>query len=200
MNQQLLNRRRLLWYFGLGALAAGGAAMISPSKRYYLLPAAAQQSQTPLMVGGEIGPGAPLPEFQGISHWLNSDPLRLSDLKGSVVLVQFWTYACINSQRTLPYVIQWHQQYASQGLKIVGVHAPEFSFEHDVDNVRQALKERGITYPVALDNDYTMMWKVYRNRYWPHLYLTSREGIIRYDHIGEGAYHQTEQMIRKLLG
>ena len=206
MDKHLLKRRQLLWYVGLGALGFGATALVSGGPaaiarhRHRTLASAAQRALTPLVEARRVGPGTPLPEFQGIRHWLNSAPLQVADLKGSVVLIQFWTYACINSQRTLPYVIRWHQQYADQGLKVVGIHAPEFAFEHKVDNVSQALVERHITYPVALDNDYTMMWKTYRNRYWPRLYLASREGIISYDHIGEGAYAQTEQTIQRLLG
>ena len=198
MDKHLLKRRQLLAYFGLGALGFGGAALAARPRRQVLSTAA--QPADSLVAQGTIGPGSPLPEFRGISHWLNSAPLQVADLQGSVVLIQFWTYACINSQRTLPYVIRWHQQYADQGLKVIGIHAPEFNFEHDVNNVREALQERQITYPVALDNEYTMMWKTYRNRYWPRLYLASRAGIIRYDHIGEGAYDQTEQTIRTMLG
>jgi thiol-disulfide isomerase/thioredoxin len=140
-----------------------------------------------------------LPEFQGINQWLNSEPINITNLKNSVVLVQFWTFACINCQRTLPYITHWHQQYAEQGLKVIGVHTPEFPFEQDVNNVKAALKRHKITYPVPLDNQFKT-WKAYENQYWPHLFLADRQGILHYDHIGEGAYEQTEQTIRKLLG
>ncbi len=139
-----------------------------------------------------------LPEFQGISQWLNSEPLTVSDLKGSVVLVQFWTFACINWQRTLPYIMRWHQQYAAQGLRVIGVHAPEFAFERDISNVEAALAEHQITYPVPIDDEFAT-WKAYDNRFWPHLFLADREGVIQYDHIGEGAYDETQQAIRQLL-
>jgi thiol-disulfide isomerase/thioredoxin len=142
---------------------------------------------------------AGLPEFQGISQWLNSAPLTVGDLKGSVVLVQFWTFACINCQRTLPYIVQWHQQYAAKGLKVIGIHTPEFAFERDLNNVKQALQKHNITYPVPIDNEFKT-WRAYSNEYWPHLFLADRQGVMRYDHIGEGAYDTTEQTIRKLLG
>lgn len=140
-----------------------------------------------------------LPEFQGISEWLNSAPLSIPGLKGSVVLVQFWTFACINCQRTLPYITQWHRQYQAQGLKVIGIHTPEFGFERETSNVKKALRQNKITYPVAIDNNYKT-WQAYENKYWPHLYLADRQGVLRYDHIGEGAYPETEQKIRQLLG
>jgi thiol-disulfide isomerase/thioredoxin len=143
--------------------------------------------------------GPKLPEFQGITEWLNSGPIDRSDLADKVVLVQIWTFACINCQRTLPSVVGWHQKYASQGLQVIGVHTPEFAFERDRGNVLKAIKQHSITYPVAIDNDFKT-WKAYQNEYWPHLYLADRQGIQRYDHIGEGAYDKTEQMIRQLLG
>jgi thiol-disulfide isomerase/thioredoxin len=142
--------------------------------------------------------GRTLPEFQGISEWLNGSPLTVADLDGSVVLIQFWTFACINCQRTLPYIVQWHQQYAAQGLKVVGIHTPEFAFEREPRNVQKALQQYQITYPVPLDNDFKT-WKAYDNGYWPQLYLADRQGTVRYDHIGEGAYDETEKTIRQLL-
>ncbi|WP_244901968.1 thioredoxin family protein [Phormidium tenue] len=142
---------------------------------------------------------SPLPEFQGISQWLNSDPLSIGNLRGNIVLIQFWTFACINCQRTLPSLVQWHQQYASQGLKVIGVHTPEFAYEREINNIKRALQKHKITYPVAVDNDY-QTWRAYHNAYWPHLFLADREGQLRYDHIGEGAYEETERLIRQLLG
>jgi thiol-disulfide isomerase/thioredoxin len=143
-------------------------------------------------------PRKPLPEFQGISHWLNSPPLAIADLKGKVVLVQFWTFSCINCQRTLPYITRWHRQYAAQGLTVIGVHTPEFAFEREVNAVKKALQQHQIAYAVALDNAYKT-WSAYSNNYWPHLFLADRQGILRYDHIGEGAYDTTERTIRQLL-
>jgi thiol-disulfide isomerase/thioredoxin len=140
-----------------------------------------------------------LPEFEGISAWLNSEPLTIADLKGSVVLVQFWTLGCINCLRTLPYMARWHRQYAAQGLKVVGIHTPEFAYERDLNNIKKAIQQHQITYPVPVDNAFKT-WNAYSNQYWPHLFLADRQGLIRYDHIGEGAYDTTEQTIRKLLG
>ena len=140
-----------------------------------------------------------LPEFQGISEWINSKPVTTKDLLGKVVLVQIWTFACINCQRTLPYVVGWNQKYAAKGLQIIGIHTPEFPFERDSKNIHQAIAKHGITYPVGVDNDF-QTWKAFKNEYWPHLFLADRRGIIRYDHIGEGAYDETEAKIRQLLG
>lgn len=140
-----------------------------------------------------------MPEFTGISRWLNTDqPLTKEGLKGKVVLVDFWTYSCINCIRTFPHVTSWHEKYAAQGLVIVGVHTPEFDFEKQEDNVRAALAKYGITYPVAMDNDYKT-WRAYSNRYWPAHYLMDRQGRLRYTHFGEGKYRETEDKIRELL-
>jgi thiol-disulfide isomerase/thioredoxin len=140
-----------------------------------------------------------LPEFQGISEWINSAPLMTKDLLGKVVLVQIWTLGCINCQRTLPSVTSWHKKYADRGLQTIGIHTPEFPFERDSKNIRRAMTKYGITYPVGVDNNF-QTWKAYKNEYWPHLFLADRQGIIRYDHIGEGAYDETEAKIRQLLG
>jgi thiol-disulfide isomerase/thioredoxin len=195
MNGNLVQRRQLLLYLGLG-IAGAGAAVALPR---WNQGATAVNSDTPDIVAAMPPAGETLPEFQGISAWLNSAPLTPSDLKDSVVLVQFWTFACINCQRTLPYVTRWHQQYANQGLKVIGVHTPEFAFEREEGNVKNALQQHQITYPVPIDNNYKT-WNAYKNNYWPHLYLADRQGIVRYDHIGEGAYDKTEQVIRQLLG
>lgn len=141
----------------------------------------------------------PAPEFTGIATWLNSDPLTLQDLKGKVVLVDFWTYSCINCIRTLPYVTSWYETYKDQGLVVVGVHTPEFAFEKDTDNVKRAIAQHNINYPVAQDNDYGT-WLAYANRYWPAHYLIDQEGNVRYTHFGEGKYEETEGAIRALLG
>lgn len=139
------------------------------------------------------------PELAGISNYINSEgPFRLADLKGKVVLVDFWTYSCINCIRTIPYLNAWHEKYADDGLVIVGVHAPEFEFEKDSDNVRAAVQKFGIRYPVVQDNEMDT-WNAYQNRYWPRKYLVDDEGYIRFDHIGEGAYSRTEQVIKSLL-
>jgi thiol-disulfide isomerase/thioredoxin len=139
-----------------------------------------------------------LPEFVGISQWLNTPPLKVADLKGQVVLIQFWTLGCINCQRTFPSMVAWQRQYAQRGLKIVGIHTPEFPYEREISNIRQAMQKYDITYSVAVDNQFKT-WMAYQNRFWPHLFLADRQGKIQYDHIGEGAYDRTEQMIRQLL-
>jgi thiol-disulfide isomerase/thioredoxin len=139
------------------------------------------------------------PELAGISGYINSDqPVSLAELRGKVVLVDFWTYSCINCIRTIPYLNAWNEKYADSGLVIVGVHTPEFEFEKNYDNVRAAVEKFGIEYPVVQDND-RETWKAYENRYWPRKYLVDDEGYIRYDHIGEGAYAETEKVIQSLL-
>ena len=147
----------------------------------------------PKVVGGPLAP-----ELVGINAWINSQPLKIGDLAGRVVLVDFWTYSCVNCIRTLPYLKVWHSKYADDGLVILGVHTPEFEFEENLDNVRQAVKDNGISWAVGLDNDYAT-WDAYKNRYWPAKYLIDKDGIIRYTRFGEGAYAQTESKIRQLL-
>ena len=143
------------------------------------------------------GPAAP--DFTGGTGWLNSTPLTIASLQGKAVLVDFWTYSCINCQRTLPYLKQWWEKYKDQGLVIVGVHSPEFSFEKERANVQQALATYGVTWPVVMDNDMAI-WDAYHNLYWPHKYLIDRAGHIVYDHIGEGGYVETERRIVAALG
>jgi cytochrome c biogenesis protein CcdA/thiol-disulfide isomerase/thioredoxin len=138
------------------------------------------------------------PEIEGISDWINSRPLTIAQLRGKVVLVDFWTYSCINCLRTLPYLKSWDARYRSKGLVIVGVHSPEFAFEHDLGNVRAAVKRLGLRYPVALDNDFAT-WSAYHNEYWPADYLIDEAGRVRDVHFGEGSYAQTEHDIRLLL-
>jgi thiol-disulfide isomerase/thioredoxin len=187
-----LNRRKMLTYLGLSAFSLGTtiACQSNQSRSQSIMPTALAQSPPT---------GPKLPEFQGIDRWLNGGPLNVNDLKGSVALIHIWTFGCINCQRTLPYVVQWHQKYANQGLKVIGIHSPEFAHERDINNVKQAIDKHGITYPNAIDNKFAM-WKAYNNEYWPHLFLADRQGIIRYDHVGEGAYDTTEQTIQRLLG
>ena len=138
------------------------------------------------------------PEVARISGYVNTEPVTLGDLKGKVVLVDFWTYSCINCIRTIPYLNAWHEKYAGDGLVILGVHTPEFEFEKDYNNVKAAIEKFEIKYLVALDNE-KGTWKAYENRYWPRKYLVDNEGYIRYDHIGEGAYDETEKVIQSLL-
>ena len=146
--------------------------------------------------GGRIGDCAP--EFMGTQEWINSDPLTLDSLRGNVVLIDFWTYTCVNCIRTLPFLQEWYDRYADEGLVIVGVHTPEFEFEKIFDNVVEASKDEGVVWPVVQDNDFAV-WRSYSNRYWPAKYLIDQTGVIRYTHFGEGKYAETEEMIRKLL-
>ena len=139
------------------------------------------------------------PALTGIAGYINTSPEKLQDeLKGKVVLYDIWTYSCINCVRTLPYITEWNEKYSDEGLVIVGIHSPEFEFEKNEKNVRTAVDKYGITYPVVLDNDMEI-WKAFENRYWPRKYLADSEGYIRYDHIGEGKYDETEKMIQQLL-
>jgi thiol-disulfide isomerase/thioredoxin len=140
-----------------------------------------------------------LPGFEGATGWLNSEPLTPEGLRGKVVLVDFWTYTCINWLRTLGYVRAWWEKYAEQGLVVVGVHTPEFPFERDVDNVREAAKEMRVEYPVALDPDYAV-WQAFANHYWPAVYVADAEGRIRHHQFGEGMYDECERVVQMLLG
>jgi thiol-disulfide isomerase/thioredoxin len=140
----------------------------------------------------------PAPNFQGGSAWINSPPLNISSLKGKVVLVDFWTYSCINCIRSIPHLNAWYSEYGNNGLVIIGVHTPEFQFEHNYSNVYNAVQRFGIKYPVVLDNNYTI-WDAYHNEYWPADYLIDANGTIRYVVFGEGNYNQTELVIRALL-
>jgi thiol-disulfide isomerase/thioredoxin len=140
-----------------------------------------------------------MPSFAGATEWLNSEPLGPAELRGHVVLANFWTWTCINWLRQEPYVRAWSQAYRNDGLIVIGVHTPEFSFEHDIDGVRHSTKERAIDYPVAVDNDYEV-WNAFANRYWPALYFVDTDGRIRDQHFGEGRYEHSERAIQKLLG
>ena len=140
-----------------------------------------------------------MPALGGATGWLNSEPLGPDELRGRVVLVDFWTFTCINWLRTEPYVRAWSRAYRDDGLVVIGVHTPEFSFEHGIDRVRQAIKEREIDYPVAVDNDYAI-WSAFGNHYWPALYFVDSDGVIRDHHFGEGRYEESEGVIQRLLG
>jgi thiol-disulfide isomerase/thioredoxin len=139
-----------------------------------------------------------LPSLGGATGWLNSPPLTTGELRGKVVLVDFWTYTCINWLRTLGYVRAWADKYADQGLVVVGVHTPEFPFEHDVENVREAAAEMAVGYPIALDSDYGV-WDAFANRYWPAVYIADAQGRIRHHQFGEGGYDECERVIQQLL-
>jgi thiol-disulfide isomerase/thioredoxin len=152
-----------------------------------MMPAAAR-----LPVKGELA------SLGNATDWLNSRPLTAAGLRGKVVAVDFWTYSCINWMRSLPYVRAWAEKYKDQGLVVIGVHAPEFAFEHDVDNVRQAAKDMRVDYPIAIDNDYAI-WRAFKNAYWPALYLVDAQGKVRYHQFGEGEYEQSERVIQRLL-
>ena len=146
--------------------------------------------------GGKIGNiGA---DIRGIVAWINTEPLTLEELRGKVMLVDFWTYTCINCIRTMPFLKQWYSKYQDDGLVIVGVHSPEFDFEKDLDNVVNATKDYSITWPVALDNNF-ITWRGYSNRFWSAKYLIDKDGMVRYTHFGEGQYGETEKKIRELL-
>jgi thiol-disulfide isomerase/thioredoxin len=140
-----------------------------------------------------------MPSFGGATAWLNSEPLEPAELRGRVVLVDFWTLTCINWLRTAPYVRAWAQAYRDDGLVVIGVHTPEFSFEHDLDAVREATRERGLDHPIAVDDDYAV-WRAYDNHYWPALYFVDADGVIRDSHFGEGRYERSERLLQQLLG
>jgi cytochrome c biogenesis protein CcdA/thiol-disulfide isomerase/thioredoxin len=157
----------------------------------------------PLTMPEETGESLPVlftaPELQTGGEWFGGTPVTMEELRGKVVLIDFWTYSCINCIRTLPYLREWHEKYADEGLVIIGVHAPEFAFEREADNVAQAIDDFGLEYLVMQDNDFAT-WQAYENRYWPAKYLVDQEGRVRYQHFGEGKYVETENAIRELLG
>ena len=155
-------------------------------------PRSVKSASVPLRFEGQ------LPTLGGAVQWLNSPPLTSAGLRGKVVLVDFWTYTCVNWRRTLPYIRAWAEKYKSQGLVVIGVHTPEFSFERDPNNVREFTQEFGIEYPVAVDTRYGV-WNSFNNQYWPALYLADAQGHIRYHQFGEGAYRETELAIQQLL-
>jgi thiol-disulfide isomerase/thioredoxin len=155
-----------------------------------------------MMRAGKPSGGLPIegdiPSFSGATSWLNSPPLTAQSLRGKVVLVDFWTYSCINCLRALPYVTGWYEKYKDHGLVVIGVHAPEFAFEKDAANVRRAVADLHIAYPVALDNDFAI-WQAFNNQYWPAHYFIDSQGHIRAHHFGEGSYDESETIIRQLL-
>jgi thiol-disulfide isomerase/thioredoxin len=172
------NRRRFL-----GATAIAMAAAQS---------GISSEKKTRLTIEGKV------PSLAGATEWLNSPPLTAAGLRGKVVLIDFWTYTCINWMRTLPYTRAWAAKYKPQGLNVIGVHSPEFAFEKDVDNVRRAAKEMTIDYPIAIDSDQAV-WRAFQNRYWPALYFIDAGGRIRHHQFGEGQYEQSEKVIQQLL-
>lgn len=177
----------------IGARKAPSASPAAPTPAEAGGAMTASNAQTPAVTSeGE------LPSLDGAVAWLNSPPLTREGLRGKVVLVDFWTYSCVNCLRTLPYVRAWHDKYKDQGLVVVGVHAPEFAFEKDPGNVRRAVADLKVDYPVAIDNDYAI-WRGFNNEYWPAHYFIDAQGRIRHHHFGEGAYEQSEAVIRELL-
>ena len=173
---------------------SNGPAMMSanPAMMMSATTAKAQPAAASLPTEGEM------PPLSGAVAWLNSPPLTKEGLKGKVVLVDFWTYSCINCLRAIPYVRAWAEKYRDQGLVVIGVHAPEFAFEKNIDNVRHAVADLAITYPVAIDNDYAI-WRAFDNQYWPAHYFIDAEGRIRHHHFGEGDYEESERVIQELL-
>jgi thiol-disulfide isomerase/thioredoxin len=157
-----------------------------------LLLAARHPAEVHLPMEGE------LPSLGGATAWLNAPPLSAADLRGHVVLADFWTYTCINWLRTLPYVRAWAEKYREHGVVTIGVHSPEFSFEHDLENVRRAARDMRVDYPIAVDNDFAI-WRAFTNHYWPALYLVDAQGHLRYHHFGEGAYELSEMLLQHLL-
>ncbi len=147
------------------------------------------------MAHGRVG--IPAPEITS-PVWLNSEPKRMADLRGKVVLVEFWTFGCYNCRNVEPHVKDWHRKYADKGLFVIGVHSPEFDYEHDIENVKRHIRQNDIQYAIPIDNDFAT-WDRYGNRYWPAFYLIDKQGIIRYIRFGEGGYDQTERQIRTLL-
>ena len=197
-------RRQLLTTAATG-IAAAGATSLFPA-----YPAAAENRAQPMtstgirvpflhgFFTGQSAGQSELASLERANEWLNSPPLTASALRGKVVLIDFWTYTCINWLRTLPYVRAWHEKYRNQGLVVIGVHAPEFAFEKNIDNVRWAVKDRRIDHPIAVDNDH-VIWRAFRNQYWPALYFIDAQGRVRHHHFGEGSYEQSEMIIQALL-
>jgi len=183
--QRRHDRRR---FFGLAALSLAGAWIGTRDSVMHMI------AVKPF----RLSSASDLASLDGATAWLNSAPLTAADLQGKVVLVDFWTYTCINWLRTLPYVRAWDARYSEQGLVVIGVHTPEFSFEEDVDNVRKAAQEGGVTYPIAIDNN-RAIWSGFGNHYWPALYFIDATGRVRDHHFGEGNYELSEMRVRQLL-
>lgn len=191
-------RSAIIVFAAIGAAVAGVSIYfnsIQTGESISFEPAITDESGT-LKIDKSKFPKAP--ELQGISGYINTEPVTLEELRGKVVVVDFWTYTCINCIRTIPYLNAWYEKYSDDGLVILGVHSPEFEFEKDYKNVQAAVKKFEVKYPVVQDND-MKTWNAFENRYWPHKYIVDHEGYIRYDHIGEGAYEETEKVIQQLL-
>jgi thiol-disulfide isomerase/thioredoxin len=198
--------RRCFWSPAVMTMAAMALVSLAGSVSWFASSAAPREAfaadtrvvqpmrpaAVPLPIEGE------LPALGSATAWLNSPPLTAAGLRGKVVLINFWTYTCINWLRQLPYVRAWAETYQAQGLVVIGVHTPEFAFEHDIDHVRQAAKDMRVEYPIAIDNGYAL-WRAFKNAYWPALYVVDVQGRIRHHHFGEGEYTRSERMIQQLL-
>ena len=195
--------RRKLWRLAAGAAVLPAMSRASMAQDYPTRPQT--MTSTGVRVPFLHGPPtartpnqAELASLERASEWLNSPPLTAPALRGKVVLIDFWTYTCINWLRTLPYVRAWAEKYRNQGLVVIGVHAPEFAFEKNVNNVRWAVKDMRIDYPIAVDNEH-VIWRAFKNQYWPALYFIDAQGRVRHHHFGEGAYEQSEMIIQALV-
>lgn len=173
-------------------------AMPEPTQPPADTPTPEPTQQVASLLPSAPSPDRKAPELAGLDGWLNTEPFTLEDKRGQVVLIDFWTYTCVNCVRTLPYIKEWHDKYADKGLVILGVHAPEFEFEKLPENVAMARDDYDLKYPIAQDNDH-QTWRAFENQYWPAKYLIDKDGAIRYSHFGEGAYVETEEYIRDLL-
>lgn len=184
---------KLLSGFNVNTVEQGILEKLIPSA-YQKIDSSIDTEAVPTLAlsGTKVAPWVELPE------WINSEPLKLESLRGKVVVIDFWTYSCINCQRTLPYLVALDEKYRDKGLVIIGAHAPEFAFEKKRSNVEQAVLDAGIRYPVVLDNSYAL-WRAYENRYWPAKYFIDKKGKLRHFHFGEGAYEETEKIIQLLL-
>jgi thiol-disulfide isomerase/thioredoxin len=202
MSEGINHHRRRLFGAAAMTIAATRLGMIGSARaqsgrtRPADLPAIKVQQMTP--AAARLPIEDEFPSLGSATGWLNSQPLTAAGLRGKVVLIDFWTYSCINWLRSLPYVRAWADKYKDQGLVVIGVHAPEFGFEKDVDNVRRAVKDMRIDYPVAIDNDHAI-WRAFKNEYWPALYFVDAQGHIRHHQFGEGDYEQSERIIQQLL-
>jgi thiol-disulfide isomerase/thioredoxin len=202
MPEEINHHRRRLFGIAAMTLAAAQLGMTRSARAQSSktkpadLPTIKMQKMTPAAV--QLPIEGKLPSLGSATEWLNSQALTPADLRGKVVLIDFWTYSCINWMRSLPYVRAWAEKYKDQGLVVIGVHAPEFAFEQNVHDVRRAAKDMRIDYPIAIDNDHAI-WRAFKNEYWPALYFVDAQGHIRHRQFGEGEYEQSEMIIQRLL-
>lgn len=196
---KFISRHTVLWRKMLGLIIISSVFFLAYNSNVFSITLTSKtQIETPTTLQNGLENPYKAPEIEGIDAWINSPPLKMYDLKGKVVLIDFWTYSCINCIRTLPYLKDWYSKYHNKGFEIIGIHSPEFQFEHHLDNVKNAVKQDGILYPVALDNHFTT-WQNFRNQYWPAHFLIDKNGQVVYEHFGEGEYDVTESNIRYLL-